>query len=66
MENNIESQSVQTPQKSKWRVQAEKAWDLIKFAAIALAIVIPVRMFIAQPFVVSGESMLPTFHDGEY
>lgn len=41
-------------------------WDLIKFAIIALLIVIPIRMFIAQPFVVSGESMFPTFHDGEY
>jgi signal peptidase I len=63
MENNIVPQ---VPPKSKWKVQAEKAWDLVKFAAIALAIVIPLRMFIAQPFVVSGESMLPTFHDGEY
>ncbi|HUC88950.1 MAG TPA: signal peptidase I [Candidatus Paceibacterota bacterium] len=60
MENNI------VPQKSKWKEQAGKVWDLIKFAAIALAIVIPIRMFIAQPFVVSGESMVPTFHDGEY
>jgi signal peptidase I len=44
----------------------EGLWDLIKFAVIALIIVIPIRMFIAQPFVVSGESMFPTFHDGEY
>ena len=41
-------------------------WDLVKFAIIALVIVIPIRMFIAQPFVVSGESMFPTFHNGEY
>ena len=41
-------------------------WDLIKFAIIALLIVIPIRMFVAQPFVVSGESMFPTFHNGEY
>jgi signal peptidase I len=50
----------------KWKKHAEGAWDLIKFAAIALAIVIPIRMWIAQPFVVSGDSMFPTFHDGEY
>jgi len=43
-----------------------EAWDLVKFAIIALAIVVPVRMFIAQPFVVSGESMFPTFNDGQY
>lgn len=41
-------------------------WELIKFTVIALAIVIPIRLFIAQPFVVSGTSMDSTFHDGEY
>jgi len=41
-------------------------WEIIRFTIIALAIVIPVRMFIAQPFIVSGESMFPTFNDGDY
>lgn len=41
-------------------------WEIIRFTLIALAIVIPVRMFIAQPFVVSGESMFPTFENGDY
>ncbi len=41
-------------------------WEIIRFTIIALAIVIPIRMFIAQPFVVSGESMFPTFEDGDY
>lgn len=41
-------------------------WDLIKFTLIALVIVIPLRLFIAQPFVVSGESMYPTFDNGDY
>lgn len=40
--------------------------DLLKFLVIALAIVLPIRMWIAQPFVVSGESMYPTFHDKDY
>ncbi|MEJ0002065.1 MAG: signal peptidase I [bacterium] len=26
----------------------------------------PIRMFIAQPFIVSGSSMVPTFEDGQY
>ncbi len=60
MENNI------PVEKSKLRQHADNAWDLIKFAAIALAIVIPIRMFVAQPFVVSGLSMYPTFNDGQY
>jgi signal peptidase I len=71
MENNTEDKTVPITKsvpkvKSSLRKNAEGAWDLIKFAAIALAIVIPIRMFIAQPFVVSGDSMFPTFHDGQY
>jgi signal peptidase I len=40
--------------------------EIVRFSAIALLIVIPVRMFIAQPFIVSGASMEQTFHNGEY
>lgn len=40
--------------------------DLIKFALIALLIVLPIRTFIAQPFIVRGASMVPTFENGEY
>lgn len=54
------------PAKSKFKEFLRDGLDLLKFAIMALAIVIPIRMWIAQPFVVSGESMYPTFHDGEY
>jgi signal peptidase I len=40
--------------------------ELLKFAAIAILIVIPIRLFIAQPFIVNGSSMVPTFADGDY
>jgi signal peptidase I len=40
--------------------------EIIRFSILALLIVIPVRMFIAQPFIVSGASMKETFHNGEY
>ncbi len=40
--------------------------DIVVLIALALLIVVPVRVFIAQPFIVSGESMYPTFHDGDY
>jgi signal peptidase I len=68
MEENINNQvsNEEIPQKSKLKKGWEGFWDLLKFAIIALLIVIPIRMFIAQPFVVSGESMVPTFHDKEY
>ncbi|MCB9811031.1 MAG: signal peptidase I [Candidatus Nomurabacteria bacterium] len=40
--------------------------EIVRFSVIALLIVIPIRMFIAQPFIVSGASMEQTFHTGEY
>lgn len=40
--------------------------DVLTFALIALVIVIPIRWFIAQPFIVRGDSMVPTFHSGDY
>src|SRR3989344_5716676 len=41
-------------------------WDLLKFAALATIIVLPIRAYVAQPFVVSGRSMVPTFQNGQY
>jgi len=41
-------------------------WETLRYALIAALIIIPIRTFIAQPFVVSGNSMYPTFHNGEY
>ena len=40
--------------------------EIIQFTLIALFIVLPFRLFIAQPFVVNGQSMFPTFHNGDY
>lgn len=41
-------------------------WELVRFVFIALIIVIPIRTLIAEPFVVSGSSMMPTFENGNY
>ena len=41
-------------------------WELIRVVLLAVVIVLPIRLFIAQPFIVSGTSMVPTFHDSEY
>jgi len=41
-------------------------WEFVKVAAISLAIIIPVRYFLIQPFYVKGASMEPNFHDREY
>lgn len=48
------------------KVLKQNVFEFLKFAIIALIIVIPIRLFIAQPFIVSGDSMYPTFHDKEY
>lgn len=42
------------------------AWDLFKIAIIALVIVLPIRYFLFQPFIVKGESMAPNFNTGDY
>lgn len=54
------------PQPTGFKKHLHSLWEVIEFAAIALLIVIPIRMFVAQPFVVSGTSMVPTFHNGDY
>lgn len=41
-------------------------WEIVKFTFLALIIVIPIRFFIAQPYIVSGSSMDTTFSDGQY
>lgn len=40
--------------------------ELVRFAVIALIIVVPIRLFIIEPFVVSGSSMFPTFENADY
>lgn len=40
--------------------------EIIKVVAISAFIVIPIRYYLIQPFFVSGSSMVPQFHNGEY
>ena len=40
--------------------------EIVRFALIAIIIVVPIRMFVAQPFIVSGASMDETFSNGQY
>ncbi|MCX6737896.1 MAG: signal peptidase I [Candidatus Parcubacteria bacterium] len=41
-------------------------WEIVKISIIALIIVVPIRVFVFQPFFVSGASMEPNFHDYDY
>lgn len=40
--------------------------EVLKFSLVAILIVAPIRIFIAQPFIVSGASMEPSFTSSEY
>lgn len=40
--------------------------EILRFAIFALIIVLPIRIFVAQPFIVSGASMETTFSTGQY
>ncbi|MFA5051487.1 MAG: signal peptidase I [Patescibacteria group bacterium] len=40
--------------------------ELAKIVLIALAIIVPIRYFLFQPFYVRGASMEPSFYDNEY
>jgi signal peptidase I len=42
------------------------ALEVLKVVVFALAIIVPVRYFLVQPFYVKGASMEPTFQDREY
>lgn len=51
---------------SLWKTVGEFFIEIVKVIVISLAIIIPVRYFLIQPFYVKGASMEPNFHDHEY
>jgi signal peptidase I len=53
----------QIPQKSKWK---EIVREIVLFLIIAFGIVLPFRIYIAEPYLVDGRSMDPTFATGQY
>ena len=59
-EEKIEQVQLEQPE------EKETFWDFARFTVICVLIVIPIRLWIAQPFIVSGASMDPTFKNGDY
>lgn len=41
-------------------------WEYVRFTVIVILIALPIRYWVAQPFIVSGASMEPTFKNGDY
>ncbi len=42
------------------------SFETIKVVIISLVVIVGIRSFVMQPFFVSGKSMEPNFHDGDY
>ncbi|MCC6639146.1 signal peptidase I [Candidatus Falkowbacteria bacterium] len=49
-----------------WKTTGEFLLEIVKVVVISLAIIIPIRSFLIQPFYVKGASMEPTFEDHQY
>ncbi len=64
--NNQNDETVFSEKNENQPAKENTIVEIIRFSVIALLIVVPIRMFIAQPFIVSGASMEKTFHTGEY
>lgn len=56
-----------TPEQKTFKQKALASFfELVHVVVISVAIIVPVRYFLIQPFYVKGASMEPNFHDHEY
>lgn len=66
-EDFIESTDfVKSGNKWSWRSYLSIFLEIVKTVIISLAIILPIRYFLIQPFMVEGASMQPNFHDRDY
>jgi signal peptidase I len=64
-ENQIEIEETDvTPEKTP--SVGSFLWELGRIVIIAFVIMIGFRFFVAEPFIVSGQSMVPNYHNREY
>lgn len=62
--NKIEIENAEeVPEKNSVR---SFLWELARIVVIAFVVMIGFRYFVAEPFIVSGSSMVPNFHNREY
>ena len=59
-------QKDENDKKSFFATVLEFVGELIHVVIISLAVIIPIRYFLIQPFYVKGASMEPSFYDHEY
>lgn len=53
-------------QENKYLGVGDFVLEIIKIVALAFLIIVPIRVFLFQPFFVQGASMEPNFEDGQY
>ena len=59
--------NVNPEQREKFNAfKKEELLELLRFTLVSLCIIIPIRVFIINPFIVSGASMFPTFHNNDF
>lgn len=63
MEEEIVASEKETPRRGRF---LSEVWEIARVLLISAAVVLPIRYFIAQPFIVRGASMEPNFEDREY
>ncbi len=65
---NLDSENKKTGMIPETKQEKPESYlkELLRFAVIAIPLVFFIRVFIVQPFIVSGESMDPTFKSGQY
>jgi signal peptidase I len=51
---------------NKWGGTVSFILEIVKTIIISLAIILPIRYFLIQPFLVDGASMQPNFHNRDY
>lgn len=68
-DNNLEKENLEKENLEKVSFFAELkdfSFETIKVVILSLIIIVGIRSFVMQPFFVSGKSMEPNFHDGDY
>ncbi len=50
----------------KMRQFLASIWEFLQVILVAAIIVIPIRMYVFQPFIVNGASMEPNYYSGDY
>ena len=63
-ENQIQIESSEAPQQGPG--VGSFLWELARVVIVAFIVMVGFRFFIAEPFIVSGSSMVPNYHNREY